>query len=79
MDAIKFLADCIRLEKKAQAEAEKEKQELQNKPASVEETAGAVDPKSNDKSSEELESTEPDKDNDNDNPKEPEEPNDKGE
>lgn len=62
MDAIKFLADCIRLERKAQAEAAKEKQEMQNRPASVEETAGAVNPKTKEESSEEPETAEPEKD-----------------
>lgn len=47
MDAIKFIADCIRKEEAAKKEMEKQATKDDNKKASVKETIGAVNPKAN--------------------------------
>ena len=47
MDAIKFIADCIRKEEQAKKEMEKQATKDDNKKASVKETIGAVNPKAN--------------------------------
>lgn len=47
MDAIKFIADCIRKEEAAKKEMEKQATKDDTKKASVKDTIGAVNPKAN--------------------------------
>lgn len=81
MDAIKFIADCIRKEEAAKKEMEKQATKDDNKKASVKETIGAVNPKANepkDKSNDEPKSDDANSNSDDPNNSNEPEPSDEG-
>lgn len=81
MDAIKFIADCIRKEEAAKKELEEQATKDDKKKASVKDTIGAVNPKANepkDKSNDEPKSDDANSNTDDPNNSNEPEPSDEG-